>query len=321
MNKTVIACALVCIGALLSLPLGAQGYPTKPLRAITVSGAGGAGDFMQRLVIERLGQALGQNVVIDYRPGANGIIAATLAADATADGYTLFISNVGAVAINPALYKKLPYDPVRDFDPLTLAITSPIVLIVNNSVPANSVKELIALAKAKPDTLTIGYPGSAGMLTGHMFLQMGGIELLQVPYKTVPGAMTDLIGGRIQVYFAAASNAVPQVKAGKIKALGVTTATRAPVLPEVPTIAEAGLPGFRSDFWFAFFVPRGTPREFSSRLSRELVAILKSPDVQDKLTAQGDVIIASTPQELGERLRSDIASFRKVAEQAKIPLQ
>ncbi len=321
MKKPALAGVLFLAAAMQSVALCAQDYPTKPLRAITVSGAGGAGDFMQRLVIERLGQALGQNVVIDYRPGANGIVAATLAADAAADGYTLFISNVGAVAINPALYKKLPYDPLRDFDPLTLAITSPIVLVVNNSVPANTVKELIALAKAKPDTLTIGYPGSAGMLTGHMFLQMGGIDLVQVPYKTVPGAMTDLIGGRIQIYFAAASNAVPQIKAGKIKALGVTTEARAAVLSDVPTIAEAGLAGFRSDFWFAFFVPRGTPGGFSSRLSQEIITVLKSPDVQEKLTAQGDVIIASTPQELRERLKSDIARFRKVAEQAKIPLQ
>jgi tripartite-type tricarboxylate transporter receptor subunit TctC len=310
-----------CIATVCSGAGHAQTYPVRAVRAISVSGPGGAGDAMQRLVLDRLGQALGQNAVIDYRPGANGILAAELASKATADGYTLFISNVGAIAVNAALYRKLPYDPQRDFTPLTLATTSPLFLIANLNVPANSVKELIALAKAKPDTLTIGYPGSGGMLAGYMFLQMAGVTILQVPYKTVPGAMTDLISGQIQLYFAATSNAVPQIKAGRIKAYGVTTEARAAILPDVPTLSEAGLAGFNSDFWFGFFVPAGTPPEIAARLNREIVSILKQPEMREKITALGDIVIASTPEAFADKIARDIARYRQVVQDAKIPLQ
>ncbi len=319
--KTSGAIVSICIAALHCGSGLAQTYPARPVRAISVSGPGGAGDAMQRLVLDRLGQALGQNAVIDYRPGANGILAAELASKAPADGYTLFISNVGAIAVNAALYRKLPYDPQRDFMPLTLATTSPLFLIANLNVPASSVKELIALAKAKPDTLTIGYPGSGGMLAGYMFLQMAGINILQVPYKTVPGTMTDLISGQIQLYFAATSNAVPQIKAGRIKAYAVTTEARAAILPDVPTMSEAGLAGFSSDFWFGFFVPAGTPTEIAARLNREIVAILRHPDMREKITALGDIIIASTPEAFADKIRSDIARYRQVVQDAKVPLQ
>jgi len=307
--------ALVYCGA------DAQTYPVRPLRAISVSGPGGAGDAMQRLVLDRLGQALGQNAVLDYRPGANGILATDLASKAPADGYTLFISNVGAIAVNAALYKRLPYDPQRDFIPLTMATTSPLFLIGNPNVSANSLKELIALAKAKPDSLTIGYPGSGGMLAGYMFLQMAGINILQVPYKTVPGTMTDLISGQIQLYFAATSNAVPQVKAGRVKAFAVTTEARAAILPDVPTMSEAGLPGFSSDFWFGFFAPAGTPPPIAARLTREIVAILHNPDIRERITSQGDIIIASTPDAFAQKIKADIARYRQVVKDARIPLQ
>jgi tripartite-type tricarboxylate transporter receptor subunit TctC len=289
------------------------------MKAIAVSGAGGAGDIMQRLVIEHLSKALGQPIVIDYRPGANGIIAATAAAKSEPDGYTLFVSNVGAVAVNKALYSKLPYDPERDFEPITLAVTSPLFLITHPDVPVRNVADVIALAKRDPKALTIGYPGSTGMLTGSNFLQMAGIDILQVPYKTVPATMTDLIAGRIQLYFAAATNTFPQAQDGKVRALAVTTTMRSPILPDVPTMAESGLPGFSSDFWFGFFAPAGTPQPIVTRLNAEIVKILNSPEVRDRLTAQGDFIIASTPQALREKLAQDVANYREVMRKGNIP--
>ena len=294
-------------------------YPSRPLRAITVSGAGGAGDVMQRLIVEQLSKALGQPVVLDYRPGANGIIAASAAAKADPDGYTLFISNVGAVAVNKALYTRLPYDPERDFAPVSMVVTSPLFLITNSEVPVANVRDVIALAKKDPKSMTLGYPGSTGMLTGSNFLQLAGIDLLQVPYKTVPATMLDLIANRIQLYFAASTNTVPQVMAGKVKALAVTTTTRSPVLPDVPTMQEAGVPGFSSDFWFGFFVPAGTPPEIIARLNREIVKVLQLPEVRDRLSAQGDIVIGSTPEAFRDKIRDDVAKYRDVIRKGNIP--
>jgi len=306
--------------ALLAAAAHAQDtYPSRPLRAITVSGAGGAGDVMQRLIVEQLSKALGQPVVLDYRPGANGIIAASAAAKADPDGYTLFISNVGAVAVNKALYTKLPYDPERDFAPVSMVVTSPLFLITNSEVPVASVRDVIALAKKDPQSMTLGYPGSTGMLTGSNFLQLAGIDLLQVPYKTVPATMLDLIANRIQLYFAASTNTVPQVMAGKVKALAVTTTTRSPVLPDVPTMQEAGVPGFSSDFWFGFFVPAGTPPEIIARLNREIVKVLQLPEVRDRLAAQGDIVIGSTPEAFRDKIRDDVAKYRDVIRKGNIP--
>jgi tripartite-type tricarboxylate transporter receptor subunit TctC len=321
MLRGVAAFALAIAAALqFAAPAAAQDtYPNRPLRAITVSGAGGAGDVMQRLIVEHLAKALGQPVVIDYRPGANGIIAASAAAKADPDGYTLFISNVGAVAVNKALYTKLPYDPERDFAPVSMVVTSPLFLITNTNVPVANVRDVIALAKKDPKSMTLGYPGSTGMLTGSNFLQLAGIDLLQVPYKTVPATMLDLIADRIQLYFAASANTVPQVMAGKVKALAVTTTTRSHVLPDVPTMEEAGVPGFSSDFWFGFFVPAGTPPDIVARLNREIVKVLQLPEVRDRLMAQGDFVIGSTPEAFRDKIRDDVAKYRDIIRKGNIP--
>ena len=319
---SLIAAAGIIAAAATVIPHSAwaqDAYPNRQIRAIAVSGAGGAGDVMQRMIVDRLTKALGQPVVLDYRPGANGIIAVSAAAKAEPDGYTLLISNVGAVAVNKALYAKLPYDPERDLEPITLAVTSPLFLISYPEAPVKSVADIISVAKRDPNALTIGYPGSAGMLTGSNFLQAAGINLLQVPYKTVPSTMTDLIAGRIQLYFAAATNAAPQVEDGKVRALAVTTTKRSPILPNVPTLAESGLPEFNSDFWFGFFAPAGTPAHIVSRLNREIVAILKTPEVQDRLSAQGDFVIGSTPDELRKKMADDIARFREIMRKGNIP--
>lgn len=315
--RALVVLLLACATA---VPAAAQdAWPSRPLRAISVSGAGGAGDIMQRLVVEQLAKALGQPVVLDYRPGANGIIAASAAAKAEPDGYTLFISNVGAIAVNKALYSRLPYDPERDFAPVSMVVTSPLFLITNLNVPVGNVQDVIALAKKDPRSMTLGYPGSTGMLTGSNFLQQAGIDLLQVPYKTVPATMLDLIADRIQLYFAASTNTVPQVQAGRIRPLAVTTTTRSHILPDVPTMAESGLPGFSSDFWFGFFVPAGTPRDIVARLNREIVKVLQLPEVRDKLMAQGDFVIGSTPEEFRDKIREDVAKYREIIRRGNIP--
>jgi tripartite-type tricarboxylate transporter receptor subunit TctC len=315
----VFALALVVSTSAMAPATAQDSYPNRPLRAISVSGAGGAGDVMQRLIVEQLAKALGQPVVIDYRPGANGIIGASAAAKADPDGYTLFISNVGAIAVNKALYTKLPYDPERDFAPVSMVVTSPLFLITNTNVPVANVRDVIALAKKDPKSMTLGYPGSTGMLTGSNFLQLAGIDLLQVPYKTVPSTMLDLIADRIQLYFAASANTVPQVMGGKVRALAVTTTTRSHVLPDVPTMEEAGVPGFSSDFWFGFFVPAGTPPEIITRLNREIVKVLQLPEVRERLMAQGDFVIGSTPEAFRDKIRDDIAKYREIMRKGNIP--
>jgi tripartite-type tricarboxylate transporter receptor subunit TctC len=200
-----------------------------------------------------------------------------------------------------------------------MVVTSPLFLITNTSVPVSNVRDVIALAKKDPKSMTLGYPGSTGMLTGSNFLQLAGIDLLQVPYKTVPSTMLDLIADRIQLYFAASTNTVPQVMAGKVKALAVTTTTRSHVLPDVPTMEEAGVPGFTSDFWFGFFVPAGTPREIIARLNREIVKVLQIPEVRERLMAQGDFVIGSSPEEFRAKIRSDVEKYRDIIRKGNIP--
>lgn len=299
---------------------GAQDrYPARQIKAIAFSGPGGSGDVMQRLVTDNLSKALSQSVILDYRIGANGIIAATATAKAEPDGYTLLIANVGPMAINKVLYSKLPYDPESDFEPVTLAVSSPIVLLMSPSVPVNTVQELVAFAKRDPKAVTFGYPGPTGMLLGAGFMQKAGLNLLQVPYRTVPATMTDLIAGRIQLFFAGASNAIPQIEDGKVKALAITTKKRSPLLPSVPTLAELELAAFDSDFWTGFFVPAKTPREIVIRLNAEIVKILHAPELRDRLVANGDLIVASTPEALRDQIAIDVAGYGEIMRQGNLP--
>jgi len=297
-----------------TLPAAAGGYPTKPIRMLVGFAPGGGTDTTARAISQPLSEALGQQVVVDNRAGAAGNIATDIASKSPPDGYTVLMGTIAALAINPSLYEKLPFDPVRDFEPVSLAVSSTNVLVVHPSVPAKSVKELIALAKSQPGKLTYGSSGvgGAGHLAGVLFDQLAGTKMVHVPYKGGAPAMIALIGGEVQLVFATAETAVPQIKAGKIRALGVTIAKRTALLPDLPTIAEAGLPGYEANNWYGVLVPAKTPRAIVDRLNREIVKVLNTPAVKATLFRQGLDASPSTPQEFGAYIKSEIAKWAKV---------
>jgi len=308
--RTMIPAALFAA----TLPAAAGGYPTKPIRMLVGFAPGGGTDTTARAISQPLSEALGQQVVVDNRAGAAGNIATDIASKSPPDGYTVLMGTIAALAINPSLYEKLPFDPVRDFEPVSLAVSSTNVLVVHPSVPAKSVKELIALAKSQPGKLTYGSSGvgGAGHLAGVLFDQLAGTKMVHVPYKGGAPAMIALIGGEVQLVFATAETAVPQIKAGKIRALGVTIAKRTALLPDLPTIAEAGLPGYEANNWYGVLVPAKTPRAIVDRLNREIVKVLNTPAVKATLFRQGLDASPSTPQEFGAYIKSEIAKWAKV---------
>ena len=298
-----------------------QAYPTKPIRIIILVVPGGGADITTRTVGQKLTEAWGQQVIVDNRPGANGIVGMDIAAHANNDGYTLVLGTIGPVAVNPSLYKKLPYDPVADFTPVARAVSALNVLVVHPSVPAKSVKELIAHAKANPGKLTFGSSGIgfADHLAGEFFNQLAGVRTTHVPYKGGAPAMLDLVGGQIQFIFATVSTALGSIKAGKIRPLGVTFAKRVEQFPDWPTVAEAGVPGFSVDNWYGFQAPRGAPRPIVGKLHAEINRIMEMPDVKERLAGLGIFpFTAPTPAEYGEYIKSEIAKYRKVVEAAGI---
>jgi tripartite-type tricarboxylate transporter receptor subunit TctC len=268
-----------------------------------------------------LSERWGQSVVIDDRDGAGGVIGTELAARAPADGYTLYMGFTGPLAVSPALTKKLPYDPVRDFAPVSLIDASPVVLVVNPSVPAKSVEELIALAKAKPDTLNFGSAGSGtiGHMSGELFKTMSGTRMVHVGYKSVSQAVTDVIGGQLQLLFHVAPAVVPHVKAGKLRALGVTSLKRWAILPELPTIAESGVPGYESTVWHGILVPARTPPQIVSKVHDDVANnILKAPEVRAAFAAQWIEPMGTRPEEFARFLKSDIERSAKIVKDAGI---
>jgi tripartite-type tricarboxylate transporter receptor subunit TctC len=271
------------------------------------------------MLAEKLTQRLGQQVIVDNRGGAGGNIGMELVAKSPPDGYTLVISTVGTWAVNPHLYR-LPYDVVRDFAPITQVSTSPGVLIVHPSVPVKSAKELIALAKARPGDLNYGSSGVGGFghICGELFTMMTGTKMTHIPYKSSAPSLTDLIGGQIQVLFNNAISTVPQVQAGKVRALATTGAKRLAVLPELPTVAEAGVKGYENSSWSAFAAPAGTPQPVIARLHKELTEILALPDIQQRHADVGAQIIASTPEQFHAYLKSELAKFSKLVKAAGI---
>src|SRR5436190_11110451 len=262
MNRILAALALAVLVSLAPCAL-AQSYPVKPIRFVVPYPAGGPLDTVARLLGQKVSESVKQPVIVDNKPGAGGNIGADAVAKSPADGYTLLMGAVATHAINPTLYASIPYDPVRDFQPITQVASTPNVLIVNPSVPATNVREFIAYAKANPGKLNFGSgsTGSAGHLAGELFKTMAGVEMIHVPYKGAAPAMQDLIGGQVQLMFDNYASAATQVRAGKVKALAVTTAKRSALAPDLPTIAESGLPGFDINTWFGIFAPAGTPRE------------------------------------------------------------
>jgi len=308
--STVALAALMLVFGATAL---AQEYPAKPIRVVVPFPPGGGTDLMARSVMQKLGESLGATMIIDNRGGAGGSIGSDIVAKSPADGYTLLIIS-GAHAINPSLYPKLPYDSVRDFAPVTMFTSGPGLLVVHPSVPAKTVKEFIALAKSRPGQLNYASAGigTPPHLAGELFKTMAGVDIVHVPYKGNGPAYTDLIGGHVSVMFPTIPTAIPHVRAGKLRALAVTTRSRTPIAPELPPISESGVPGYDVSSWYGLLAPAGTPAAVVSRLQREIAKVLRSPDVGEKLTAQGLDLVGSTPDAFAAVIKSEIMKWAKV---------
>ena len=315
--------ARIFVGMLACSVVGAahaQTYPTKSIRLIVGSSAGGGGDTFARVTAQALSGVLGQQVVIDNRAGAGGNIGADLVAKAPPDGYTLLFVYTGHV-LNPSLYPKLPFDTVRDFAPVALLATNESFLLVNPAVPAKSLTELIALAKQSPGKYTIGaLPSSAQHLGSELFKLRAGIDLLFIPYKGNGPALTDLLGGQLDTAFNTAAITLPLVQAGKLRALAVAGERRSKLAPGVPTMIEAGLPGFSFFGWYGIVAPAKTPDAIVKRLNEALVRIMKSPDILERIAAMGNEPVGSTPAEFDKFIRDEIPKWGKVIRDAKITL-
>ena len=304
-----LALMLGCVGA------SAQGYPGKPIRFVVPYPPGGSVDIAARGVGQKLTEAWGQAVVIDNRAGAGGNIGADFVAKSPADGYTLLMGAVATHAINPTLYGKLPYDPVKDFTPVALVVQVPNILVLNPAVPAKSVRELIELARARPGSLNFasGSTGSTGHLAGELFNTMAGVKMVHIPYKGAAPATADLLSGQVQLMFDNLANALPNVKAGRLRALAVTTLARSPAVPDLPTIAESGLPGFDLTTWFGVMVPAGTPPDIVVRLNAEIVRALNAKDMRERLRQMGaEPPVNNTPENFTAFIRAEAAKYAKV---------
>jgi tripartite-type tricarboxylate transporter receptor subunit TctC len=304
---------------LLPLPALAQAWPTKPLRLVAASSPGSGVDLVARVIAQKLGEQLGQQAVVDNRAGAGGNLGAEVAARSAPDGYTLFMGTP-AHAINAALYRKLGYDLVRDFTPVTLATTGHYVLVVNPSVPAKTVREFVALAKARPGRLTYASAGNgnATHLAGELLRSMAGIDMLHVPYKGSGPALSDVIAGHADLMFANLTAAMPHIRSGRIRALGVTGGARADSARDLPTLAEAGVPGYAVSAWYGVLAPTGTPTEVVARLNAEIARALRAPDTRARLAGDGADPAPGTPAEFGRLIQSEIATWTKVIAQAGI---
>lgn len=291
----------------------AQSYPTKPVRLVVPLAAGGPTDILARTVSQNISESWGQPVVVDNRPGANTNIGTTAVAQSAPDGYTLLLT-VNNLTINPSFYPNPGFDPLKDFAPVSLFATSPLILMVNPGLGVKSVPELIALAKAKPGEIAFGSPGngSAPHLAGELLNTLAGVKLLHVPYKGITGAMTDLIGGRLGVMFAGSPLALPNAKAGKVIALATTGAKRSPAAPELPTLAEAGLPNYELSLWYGLLAPAGTPQPVIQRLHDEIARIISLPAVTKQWAALGAEPVSTTPEQFDAFLKDDIGRWKKV---------
>ena len=289
-------------------------YPAKAIRYVVPFPAGGPLDIVARAIGQELNKSWGQPVVIDNRPGAGGNIGADLVAKAPADGYTILMGAVSTHAINVTLYNTLPYDPIRDFAPVTLITSVPNVLVVHPSVPANNVKELIALAKSRPGQLNFasGSTGSAGHLAGELFNSMAGVRMTHIPYKGAAPAVVDLMAGHVSLMFDNMSSALPNIKATRVRALAVTTLKRSPLLPQLPTISDAGLRGFDIATWFGIFAPAGAPPDIVARLNGEIVRILHTPEMKERLALLGAEPIGNKPDEFAAFVKAEIPKYAKV---------
>ncbi|MEP7276245.1 MAG: tripartite tricarboxylate transporter substrate binding protein [Betaproteobacteria bacterium] len=312
---------LVALAALPSAPAHAQGnYPDRPIRLIVPFPPGGPADALARIAGDEITRALGQPVVVENKPGAGGNIGMEQGARAAPDGYTLILAPAGNLTVAPHLYSKLPYDPAKDFAPITVIAATPNILIVNPAVPARSLQELIALAKAKPGTLNYASPGngSGAHLAGELLKRSAGIDIVHVPFNGVGPAMAAVLGGSVQLFFAQSSAALQQIKSGKVIALGVASPKRIAAAPDLPTIAEAGIPDFEVTSWYALVAPAGTPAAVVAKVQATIAAALARPEIREKLAGLGAEPIANTPAEFAAMQRTESARWQKLAREANI---
>ena len=316
---------IIAIAAALAMAANAaaQGYPGRPITLVVGFAPGGGTDTVARVMQKKLGEYLGQTIVVENRSGAGGIIAADLVSKAAPDGYTILLATIAALAVAPHLNSKLPYNPLQDFAPISMATVSGNVLVVHPSLPAKTIAEYVKEANSRPGGLPYGTSGigSAGNLAGELFRLTAKANLIHVPYKGGGPAMSDLLGAQILSVFASATTAVPQVKAGKLRALGTTSAKRSATMPDVPTIAEQGYPGYEATNWYAFVAPAKTPKDIVVRLNREIVKTLRDPETHDAIFKQGEEPTPSTPEELAQHMAREYATWGRVIKEAGIPVE
>lgn len=313
-------CAVTTLIALGWVPGSpAQGYPERPVRLIVPLSAGGSADIVGRQVAQKLSEKLGQQFVIDNRPGAGSLIGTEIAARAPHDGYTLLLAG-SSFTTAPSLQRKLPYDPLKDFAPITMAAAAPGLLVVNPSLPVRTVKELIALARAKPGLINYASPGvgTSPHFAGALFNMMAGVELVHIPYKGAGPAITDVVAGQVQLSFASMPSVMSNVKSGRLRAVAVTGLKRSFALPELPTVAESGLPGFETRSWQGLFAPTGTPSTIVNKLYQEVAAVVRLPDIVAALAQDGSEPVASSPSEFSKWLPGELAKWVTVAKAAKL---
>ena len=312
--------AIACLWPATAL---AQTYPSKPIRIIDAYTPAGTTDILARVVGQKMSESFGQPVIVDNRPGVNGNIGTDVAAKATADGHTLLMVTAGTHGINPSLYRKLPWDAVKDFAPISLVANVPNILVVNNSVPVKSVKDFIAHLKASPDKFNYGTPGngSTGHLSMEMFKAMTGTRIQHIPYKGSAGVLADVIGGQIAATIDNLPPYLPQVKSGKIRGLAVTSIKRSPVVPDIPTIAETAVTGYSAGSWFGLVAPAGTPKPVIDKLALETQRILKLPDVAERVAGLGAEAAGGTPEQFAGHIKTEIAKWAKVIKDANVELQ
>jgi tripartite-type tricarboxylate transporter receptor subunit TctC len=311
---------MAVFGVVMATASVAQTYPTKALRLIVPFAPGGGNDTVARSIAQQISIGLGQPVVVDNRAGAGGVVGADAAAKSAPDGYTLFLGGVGSHAVNPSIYPNLPYDPVRDFAPVCLIASAPSVLVVNQGLSARTLAELTALAKASPGKLNYATNGngSSSHLATVLYETMAGVQMVHVPYKGFSPALTDILSGQVQLMFNSIVALVPQIKAGKVRALAVTSRARSSLLPEVPTLAESGLTGYEAGSWYGILAPAGTPRDIIMRLNAEIVRAVRQPELRERLAGEGADPIGGTPEEFSAHIRTELARMGKLVRDARI---
>jgi tripartite-type tricarboxylate transporter receptor subunit TctC len=318
LHKAIAAALLIIAG-----PGVAQVYPAKPVKMIMPYPAGGPTDILGRLISQKLAESWGQNIVIDNRPGGAGMIGGTLAARSPPDGYTLYLGGITTLALAPFVQKNMPYDPLKDFQPVTQTTISPLLLTVHPTLPVQNVKTFIALALKRPGEINYASsgPGGSGHLAGELFRMVTKINIVHVPYRGAPPAVNDLVSGQVQSMFGSMLIAVPHVRSGKINALAVTGPKRSIAVPDVHTFAEAGLPNYDASTWNGILVPMGTPRAIVERLHAELAKILRAPNVLDRLSGDGPMPVGNTPEEFASYIKSEQVKWSKVVREANIRIE